>query len=59
MLELGSMPVVTTMVKVGGHEADGQAGEAGEEKMEAHGSLFLLGGSEGRMLAVEGRGLKD
>ena len=25
----------------------------------AHVSLFLLGGSEGRMLAVEGRGLKD
>ena len=51
--------LVLPAVKVGGHEADGQAGEAGEEKMEAHGSLFLLGGSEGRMLAVEGRGLKD
>ena len=34
--------LVLPAVKVVGHEADGQAGEAGEKKMEAKGSADLL-----------------
>ena len=34
--------LVLPAVEVGGHEADGQAGEAGEKKMEAEGSADLL-----------------
>ena len=34
--------LVLPAVKVGGHEADGQAGDAAEEKMKAEGSADLL-----------------
>ena len=34
--------LVLPAVKVGGHKADGQAGDAGEQKMEAEGSADLL-----------------
>ena len=34
--------LVLPAVEVGGHEADGQAGEAGEKEMEVAGSVDLL-----------------
>ena len=34
--------LVLPAVKVGGHKADGQDGEAGEQKMEVEGSADLL-----------------